>query len=349
MEGYLLFLVDLTTRATVLLLAALILTLLMRRATAALRHATWALALGGILALPFLVFLLPRWPLPVLSRGVSPVTEVVGPVNGTPSAIPPVAVPATRKPHASSGRATPSARGPEKPRKHERGDASALTGPAPGQPRPGFWSPVLLGLWVLGGLLFAIRLLRGLGGAAGLVRRARVPKDASCQQILAEVGTATGLRRPVSLRLSSEIPGPLTWGLLHPVVLLPVDVQEWSLAKRRTVLIHELSHVRRMDCAVQLLGCVAMVLYWFHPLVWLAKRRLHLEQERACDDAVVALGCRPSDYAGHLMEVSRSFRPAQLPAPVATAVATPSELMARMTYLLDNGRVRGGLSRFARV
>jgi hypothetical protein len=50
-------------------------------------------------------------------------------------------------------------------------------------------------------------------------------------------------------------------------------------------------------------NCVARVVcaaYWFHPLIWIAWRRLALEVERACDDAVLGRS-EAAAYAGQLV------------------------------------------------
>ncbi len=54
-------LVDASVRSAVVLAAAALLTLAMRRASAAERHLVWLLALGSTLALPIFSALLPAW------------------------------------------------------------------------------------------------------------------------------------------------------------------------------------------------------------------------------------------------------------------------------------------------
>jgi beta-lactamase regulating signal transducer with metallopeptidase domain len=69
------------------------------------------------------------------------------------------------------------------------------------------------------------------------------------------------------------------------MVALPPDATQWPASDLRRALIHELEHVRRGDWATQVLASVVCVLYWFHPLVWLAVRRLRLAMEQACPAA----------------------------------------------------------------
>ena len=84
--------------------------------------------------------------------------------------------------------------------------------------------------------------------------------------------------------LYEGVAAPLTCGVWHPVILFPTEARRWSEADLRRALVHEMEHVGRADWAIQLLARLTCVLYWFHPLVWMAWQRLGLEAERACDD-----------------------------------------------------------------
>ena len=58
-----------------------------------------------------------------------------------------------------------------------------------------------------------------------------------------------------------------------------------------------------------------------------------VERERACDDLVLNGGCKASDYAGHLVEIAKSFR--RVPQVAAIAMARPSGLEQRITAIVD--------------
>ena len=71
---------------------------------------------------------------------------------------------------------------------------------------------------------------------------------------------------------------------------------------------HEMAHVNRCDYMTQLAAQIACAVFWFHPLVWLAAIEMRRERERACDDAVLNLGHRATDYGEFLLALSRSLR-----------------------------------------
>ena len=101
---------------------------------------------------------------------------------------------------------------------------------------------------------------------------------------------------------------------------------------------HEMEHVRRGDTVVQLAARIVCALYWFHPLVWIAWRRLCLESERACDDAVLRDSGR-TEYAEQLVTLAgRLSSHAWLP---GVSMANRSDLSARIAAILDSGQSRG--------
>ena len=141
----------------------------------------------------------------------------------------------------------------------------------------------------------------------------------------------------------------MTWGWFRPVVMLPAEADAWLPERRRSVLLHELAHVQRLDCLTQSVAQVVCALYWFNPLAWFAAHRMRVERERACDDLVLASGTRASDYAGHLLEMARGFRYGRAAALGAVAMGRPSQLEGRLHAILDPKVRRGRITRAGTV
>src|SRR6478735_5585944 len=127
---------------------------------------------------------------------------------------------------------------------------------------------------------------------------------------------------------------PFACGVFNPTIVLPAECDDWSLDRRRAVLLHELAHVRRHDLVGHTLGRLACALYWFHPLVWTAAKQLRSESERACDDLALTCGARATDYAEHLLDIVTSVRGDATPS-VALAMARRKEFEGRMLAILD--------------
>ncbi|MBI1899299.1 MAG: TonB family protein [Acidobacteria bacterium] len=164
---------------------------------------------------------------------------------------------------------------------------------------------------------------------------------------VAEVCAAeAGLRRAVPVLISRDISVPAAFGIFRPGVLLPAGAAEWTADRLRIVLLHELAHIARADVLSLALARIAGALYWFHPLVWLAVRRVHAESELAADDLVVRATAEPAGYASHLLEIARGARSSGHLAG-ALAMARPSQLEGRLMAILDNSRNRQPLTRAA--
>lgn len=137
----------------------------------------------------------------------------------------------------------------------------------------------------------------------------------------------------------------MAWGLWRPTILLPAAAGEWPEELRRSILLHELAHLKRHDWALQILARLACAMHWFNPLVWWAARQSRQESERACDDQVLGAGAAAPDYAAHLLAVARSLRGAGQPSWAAVGMGQGSDLESRVTALLDprrNHQVRSG-------
>ncbi|HEX6749156.1 MAG TPA: M56 family metallopeptidase [Longimicrobium sp.] len=202
---------------------------------------------------------------------------------------------------------------------------------------------LFLAVWAAGTIVVLARLAIGLRGVARLARGAEPVTDPAWTDLLERFGAAVGVRRPVVLLRSRDAAMPLTWGAFRPAVLLPAEADGWGPERRRVVLLHELAHVARRDCLMQLLAEICCALYWFHPGAWWAARKMRIEREQACDDLVLAAGARASEYAGHLLDVARTYRAPALAA--AIAMARPSHLEGRVRAVLEATRDRRAVTR----
>jgi TolB protein len=98
-----------------------------------------------------------------------------------------------------------------------------------------------------------------------------------------------GLRNRVRVKILDEDLPPMIWPLgRRPIMLLPKKLMEdLSNAQRDAIIVHELAHLRRRDDAVTLLEACATCLFWWNPVVWLARRQLRAAAEDCCDALVV--------------------------------------------------------------
>jgi beta-lactamase regulating signal transducer with metallopeptidase domain len=300
------FALDIIVRASALLAAAALADLVLRRrASAATRHLVWTLAIGALLALPIASYVLPEWTVPIpIAR---PFAESIAP-TGTPASN--ALVTARVASHAIAVSCI------EDGSRCEPDTAPAGKSALASVPRltTGTAMAALYVVYAVGVVMFLVRLVLEPFALRRLTLASREVTDPAWCRLRDEAAEQLRVSRTVRLMRSERDVMPLTFGTIAPTIVLPASADEWTDDRRRAVLLHELAHVARHDCLVQRIAACACALYWPHPGVWWAAKRLHTERELACDDRVLASGAAARDYAGHLLDIAHAFRAAPAPA-----------------------------------
>lgn len=206
------------------------------------------------------------------------------------------------------------------------------------------WAAVLAGLWIAGAICMAAVLATSLIRLRRFRQRCAVA-DGRWGALADDLSRACGIRRPVTLLESGDASVLISCGVLRPAIVLPPGTSGWTETRMRTVLAHELAHIRRHDAAVLLAGEALRVFQWFNPLVWITCRRLRRESEFACDDEVLSHGVEPTAYATHLLDVAKHLRGRRPSWTAAHAIAHPSTLERRIAAMLQHQRNRARVER----
>ena len=101
--------------------------------------------------------------------------------------------------------------------------------------------------------------------------------------------TAHQIYRPLAVRSSDLISSPLTYGILHPVILLPKKLDRNDQAALKYVLTHEYVHIRRFDAITKILFAAVLCIHWFNPLVWVMYVLANRDMELSCDAWVIRM------------------------------------------------------------
>jgi len=213
-------------------------------------------------------------------------------------------------------------------------------------PRLLAWRSILIATWLGGAALSLLMFAIGLWRIWRLRRRSVPWLDGVETAMCRELRQRLGIRRNVKLLVTPRANVPFLAGIFDSAIVLPSGFGRWAPDRLRVVLTHELIHLQRNDVLWEIVAQLAMIPAWFHPLGWFATKRLRVERELACDDAVLNAGERPADYAEQLVEVAaelrtRSWRPAPV---VAIAGASPIE--RRVRSILDPRVWRATLDRW---
>ena len=164
---------------------------------------------------------------------------------------------------------------------------------------------ILLGIWAFGaGLISALLLYRWWS----VFKHIATTRSRVSQHLTDEVNmlcNQLGIRRKFKVVVTRANYGPCVFGFFKPTLILPDSVVRGTDQKvMRSILAHEIIHVRRGDTLLDFLQMFAQVLWWFHPMVWWANRQVNRLSEHCCDDeTVVGLSCQPISYARGLLRV----------------------------------------------
>lgn len=193
--------------------------------------------------------------------------------------------------------------------------------------------PWIATLWAVGSGAMLLRLLAGLRWVAGLGRSAQTSNDPTWQRRLDRLAQRFGLPvvRFVMLDDALRISGPLSAGVLRPMVLMPAALlARMPVEMIDALLAHELAHIRRHDYLINLLQRIAEALLFHHPAAWWLSHHIRLERELVADALAADVTGEPRRLAHALAELDR-LTPTITPLAQA---AHGGHLMSRIQSLL---------------
>ena len=282
-----------------------------------------------VVALLWLVVLLGFFGPPLLPIGILPrPPEVAG------------SWPASRT--GDDGGLRPAGAGPAEGRTAARPVAGSVS-PASGATNG--WLDILAAVWLAGSIAVVLLALWRLARFSRLLRgttavtTSRPGVGRELERACAELARSLGLRRRPRLRLVDARISPLVRiggggvELVFPAAL----AERLTAPEARAILAHELAHLSRRDHLVRVVELAASSLFWWHPVTWWARRRLHRAEERACDARVVALApVHAADYARAIVRTVEFLAGAPGKAPaLACGLGEFRNLKERLTMIMQ--------------
>jgi beta-lactamase regulating signal transducer with metallopeptidase domain len=218
-----------------------------------------------------------------------------------------------------------------------------------------FWLGLAGAIWIAGSAVALVLLVIRAWRFHRFVRLAARIDDSLAARVAA-LAASLGLGRGPRVVVVEGVVSPMLWGVGSATRLIfPAKLAErLNGAEIDSLLLHELAHYARGDHWVRLLELVAHVLYWWHPVVWLARRQIEAAEEQCCDAWVVQHqhGSRRSyaeallttiDFLCEPQAAQESFQAAALP-PAACGLGDVPLLRTRLTQIM-RGQLATGLSR----
>lgn len=151
-----------------------------------------------------------------------------------------------------------------------------------------------------------------------------------------KVSSHLGIHKPVQIWISELVNSPVTIGYLKPVILLPMAaVNQLTSRQLEAILLHELSHIRRMDYLTNLITRVIQTILYFNPFVKAFSRIIDSEREKSCDEMVMQFQYEPHGYASALLVLEQSSRhSASRMLAMAAAGSKKNQLLHRVESIL---------------
>jgi beta-lactamase regulating signal transducer with metallopeptidase domain len=318
--------------STTIWIAAVITDKLWQNTSAANRHRLWGTSMLAVLIAPILIPGLPfprwkTWDRMSTASALSPFSDSTKPERIEPSQIDEVRISNTEKNilknevHRSLGEG----------REHMVAKTFDWT----------FAINIVLRTWLFGSVVSGVMFLASIWRVGVWRNRALRIESGVLFDRCAALCRHLAIPRSVRIVMSSETVVAAVTGIWRPTILLPAGFGQWTNERLEIVLIHELLHVRRADILWQMIGRLCLVPAWFHPLGWLALRRLRVECEHACDDAVLASGESPFAYATHLVELTQWTQSRSVTLPLSlVAITSQSPIEKRIRAILNPSKMR---------
>jgi WD40 repeat protein/beta-lactamase regulating signal transducer with metallopeptidase domain len=308
-----------------------------RRQRVALAHALWLLLLLKLITPPFV-----RPAVPCLPTAVPAAETEAGKVRGSSPTdiLPSQPVADVAKPRSPASAPPTAARTAE-----SVGPLLSIT--ATGDSVS--WKTAVLVVWALGTAVWLTITLRRVRLFTRLLRFA-APPPLGMEEEVAALAPRMGLDEPPRVRVLPGTVPPFVWAIGRPTLYFPTGLVARTPADGRLALLaHELAHLRRRDHLVRWLESIVLAVYWWCPLVWLARRQLRRLEEEACDaEVVAALPDAAHAYASAVLETIDFVSGGPRLHGLATAVGDALSLRGRLELILQ-GRRPDRPTRIARV
>jgi beta-lactamase regulating signal transducer with metallopeptidase domain len=210
-------------------------------------------------------------------------------------------------------------------------------GPPVAQVTPLSWQGIVFLVWLAVVIAMGLLLLQRAFFVRGLVLQAK-EAPGLMNDALEYCRESMKVKCRVGLKVSPNAAAPSVCGLIRPVILVPSNLASTLGASRlRTVLMHELAHIRRADLWVNLAQTVLQIIYSYNPMLWIANCVIRRVREQAVDEMVlVAMGEKAQRYPQTLVSVAKlTFKRPALSLRLIGVVESESALAGRIKHILN--------------
>lgn len=158
--------------------------------------------------------------------------------------------------------------------------------------------------------------------------------DVQWRMFVQKISAQMGITKPVHIWMSEFITSPVTIGYLKPIILLPVAaINHLSTQQTEAVLLHELSHIKRLDFLINLITRIIQTILYFNPFVKAFAKIIETEREKNCDEIVLQFQYEPHGYASALLTLEKAAHTSHTLA-VAASGGKRNDLLTRIETIM---------------
>jgi bla regulator protein BlaR1 len=196
-----------------------------------------------------------------------------------------------------------------------------------------FLPPLVAAVWLIGFLaVLSVWIARWRRISAAVSKSIQLSEGREWDA-LRRIERSRGIQNSIPIFLSSTSLEPGIFGIARPVLLWPEGISvRLEDAHLETILAHEVSHVHRRDNLAAAIHMFVEAVFWFYPLVWWLGMRLVDERERACDEEVLSAGAGRQVYAESILKICEFCMSSPLP---CVSGVTGADLKKRIARIMS--------------
>jgi beta-lactamase regulating signal transducer with metallopeptidase domain len=127
------------------------------------------------------------------------------------------------------------------------------------------------------------------------------------RMFVSKVAAQMNIKKKVQIWVSEFVSSPVTIGFLKPVILVPLAaINHLTPQQLEAVLLHELSHIKRLDYLINLIINFIQTILYFNPFAKAFVKIVEREREKSCDEMVLQFQYDSHEYATALLTLEKA-------------------------------------------
>ncbi len=155
-------------------------------------------------------------------------------------------------------------------------------------------------LWFFGFIIVFLWLIVSFTVLSRKIHITEGKPSESTLEIFNSCKDKTGVKRGIELVVQNHIPTAALIGIFKPKILITRDFEQSDIQHIEYSLIHELSHYKRRDAAINFFILLIRCIHWFNPVLWFLFKKLRRDTEIATDEKTM-LYLKPAEHKAYGM------------------------------------------------